>query len=511
MAESPEGRAWQQVLGSHRLLVSGFGSRGGGLYDVTSGVPVALDDLPTSGIGLGDNRLWRVLRAPAEQTATCELLSYDDHGVRTYQRLDAIRDPHDVCWHDGGVHITSSWDSTIWRLDNEGSPAAAWWGGAVPDSWHINSLIVVEGRLLVCAFGRFDRYKGWKSEGGKESGFLLDTTTGSEVLSGLAHPHSPRWVDDRWYVCESTRGMVTECAADGQPLRRADIRRFTRGLAVTGRWAFVGGNSHREHDDDRAEVAVVDRATFEVTERIPMPCAEIYDIMTAPRQLARAVAVGFGVNPARAVAQHRDPGRRDAPSAATAASRLQLVTARVATKLAAAGQRLDRTTALRCGVSAELPEHVRASDVLALAVTVENRSGMPLATVPPHPIRIGARWFPRLGRRQSPSDDADMSDNDDTGDDAAAPGGGPRQSRVHQPGVVVRNPLTALPELLHPDAATRAEVTLEVPDTPGCYELRVALHQAGVGWFGRRTQRIVTVVAGRDVNSTREHEQSMGA
>src|SRR5262245_21383698 len=90
MAVTPS-RPWRRALGGDRLLVSGVGKWGGCVYDLTNGRPRALDDIPTSGLSLGDGRIWRVLRAPGEQTAACELLSYDVRGMRSYQRLDAIR------------------------------------------------------------------------------------------------------------------------------------------------------------------------------------------------------------------------------------------------------------------------------------------------------------------------------------------------------------------------------------------------------------------------------------
>lgn len=455
MAERAHTTPWQQTLGDERLLVSGFGKWGGGVYDISGGSAVALDDIPTSGISVGGDQLWRVLRAPGEQTAVCELLAYDEHGIRTYQRLDPVRDPHDVCWHQGAVHITSSWDSTIWRLDPDGMLRPAWRGTGMPDSWHVNSMVVVDGRLHVSAFGRFDRYKAWRSEAGRTAGFVLDTVTGGDVLAGLAHPHNPRWDGDRWYVCESTRGTVTECAPDGRILRRAKLRRFTRGLAIIGPWAFVGGNAHRQRDDDRADIAVIDLESFQVVERIPMPCLEVYDILAVPPRLARAVALGFGGNPARAAEQQRANDRSDHKRATGRVARVQLVTPRVAKWLGSPGRTLEREDAMRCGVLGTLPREVTAGDVLALDVTVLNRSRLPLATVPPNPIRVGARWM---------------------GD-----------------GTLVRNPLTALPVLLHPEESAQTEVLLEVPEVPGSYEVRVALHQMGMGWFGLRLQDTVKV------------------
>src|SRR5688500_7516862 len=141
--------SWQHALGDRRLLVSGFGRWGGGLYDLTSGAAAALDNIPTSGLTLGGGRLWRALRAPGEQTAARELPSYDDRGGRSYERLDTIRAPHDIVWHDGALLVSSSWDGVVWRTEPGRAPTAVWRGGTVHDSWHVNSLLVVDGRLHV--------------------------------------------------------------------------------------------------------------------------------------------------------------------------------------------------------------------------------------------------------------------------------------------------------------------------------------------------------------------------
>lgn len=466
-------RPWQHALAGRRLLVSGFGKWGGGAYDLTSGEPAALDDVPTSGLSLGGGRIWRVLRAPGEQTATCELFSYDERGVRSYHRLDTIRDPHDVCWHDGAVHITSSWDAVVWRLEvgsaTEPTPQPVWRGGPVPDSWHPNSLVVVDGRLHVCAFGRFDEHKAWKTSSDKHTGFVHDLERGVDVLGGLGHPHSPRQAGDRWYVCESTGGALVELDLDGRELRRVAIRRFSRGLGIVDGWAFVGGNARRSDEDDRAEVVVVDLASLEVVERIAMPCLEVYDIVAVPFPLARGLAVGFGSNPARSVEQHRSEGRVSERRPTPDNVRVQLVTPRVAAKLADPGQVIDRPTAVRCKVSADLPTVVRTDEVQLLAVTVENRSKVPLASVVPNPIRVGARWL-ALSRGAG---------GNGTAPDAAA-----------------QSPLAPLPHLLHPGESTEVEVVLAAPPDPGRYELRVTMHQPGYGWFGRRAHGEVEVVSG---------------
>ena len=177
----------------------------------------------------------------------------------------------------------------------------------------MNSLVVVDGALHVCAFGRFDRHKGWKVDGQDGVGFVHDLRTGRDVLTGLSHPHTPRRRGGRWYVCESTKGSLTELDADGTVLRRAPVRRFTRGLAFVGPWALVGGNAHREQEDDRAEVAVVDLRTFDGGRAHPHALPRgLRHPRRRPRRAPRGVAAGFGANAARAVEQHRaaePPGR----------------------------------------------------------------------------------------------------------------------------------------------------------------------------------------------------------
>jgi Domain of unknown function (DUF4915) len=454
---------WRDELGDDRLLVSGFGKWGGGIYDLTGATPDALDDLATAGIAVGGGRLWRVLRAPGEQTSTCELLSYDARGLRSYRRLDAIRDPHDVCWHEGAVHVSSSWDDTVWRVS--GGTAEPLWRaraeGTVPDSWHVNSLLVVDGALHVCAFGRFDHHKAWKAAPRKDVGFVLDLRTGREVVAGLTHPHAPRRRGDRWYVCESTPGRLTELDASGRVLRRLSLRRFTRGLALLGGWALVGGNGHRDHDDDRAEVLVVDLESFRVVDRIALPCLEVYDVLATPSPLARGVAQGFGVNPARAVEQYRSARRpterRPSPPGAT----VRLVPSGIAAAVAAIGRALEADDARRCGVRGTIPPEMVAGTADTVSLRVVNRSSRPIASVLPRPIKVAARWFRVTdGRRGEPS----------------------------------ANPRVPLPRVVRPADDASVDVPLEVPAEPGLYEVWVALHQPGRGWFGARVQAEVTVV-----------------
>ncbi len=245
-------------------------------------------------------------------------------------------------------------------------------------------------------------------------------------------------------------------------LRRAPVRRFTRGLTFVDRWALVGGNAHREHEDDRAEVVVVDLGTFDVVERIPMPCLEVYDILVVPPAVVRGAAAGFGANAARAVEQHRSPERPPDRRPAPRDAGVRLVTARTAAALAAVGRPLDAARARACAVRGTLPREAVAGEVTSVTVEVVNRTDSPLASVLPRPLKVGARWLPTTG------------DDPDT----------------------VTNPLVPLPRVLPPGMRMPVEVPLEVPVEPGTYEVRVALRQSGLGWLGVRLQGEVVVAAG---------------
>ncbi len=90
----------------------------------------------------------------------------------------------------------------------------------------------------------------------------------------------------------------------------------------------------------------------------------------------------------------------------------------------------------------------------------------PLGTVPPRPVKVAARWF-RL------ADDADEPAADDS--------------------PVAVGPSTPIARVVPPGMRTDVDVMVEVPDEPGRYQVRVALRQPGIGWFGVRVQGEVTV------------------
>jgi hypothetical protein len=223
----------------------------------------------------------------------------------------------------------------------------------------VNSLTVLDGERYVCAFGEFDRHREWSVRGAEGTGFVRRLTTGDEVLDGLTLRHHPRRLDGPWVVCNSGPGELLEVDEGSGERRRLELGRFTRGLSATDRQLLVGLSGRRANDDDRAELAVVDRGTFtEDGPRLPLPCLEVYDVVLAAAWAAPAITRG---------------APRSAPR-------------RLAT--------LDElpTDDARLTVEARLPSTTGPEDIVALDCRVTNAGTATIGSVGPLPVRVGYRW-----------------------------------------------------------------------------------------------------------------------
>jgi hypothetical protein len=191
--------------------------------------------------------------------------------------------------------------------------------------------------------------------------------------------------------------------------------------------------------------------------------------------VVRGAGTGFAANAARAVDQHRAAARPGDRLPAPADGAVHLVTPRAAAALAAAGERLDDDQARRCGLRGTLPATATAGEVTSWTVELVNGSDLALATVPPRPVKVGARWFRVAAGPDGPDGHA-------TEVAEASEAAGP-----------VVNPMVPIARVVPPRMRTTLQVPIEVPDEPGRYQVRIALRQPGLGWFGVRTEGEVVV------------------
>jgi hypothetical protein len=192
-----------------------------------------------------------------------------------------IEDPHDLKRADDGSWlIVSSAENTLNRVDRQGSPEIVWQPSTVQDSWHPNSVEVVDGELWVTAFGRFEASRGWAGDQGFGAGFLRNLTTGQE-FGGLSQPHCPRLVAGQWWVCNSLeRSLVRWDERTESWEHRVGLEGYPRGFAVAGDTMFVGESADRDDPDGRAALVIIQGGS--ITDRIVLPCASIYDVVLAP-------------------------------------------------------------------------------------------------------------------------------------------------------------------------------------------------------------------------------------
>lgn len=435
------------------LLISGVrDSKGGGLLAYDGRVVERIDFVGSRGLTVADGTLVRVLDQPDQPSVPGELIVYDESGVRNYLRVDDLTDSHDITWDGTSYVAVSCFGNAILWIDRAGDVVRTWRAPGDPDSWHLNGVHIVDGRMVICAFGRYSRFREWSAALTRGEGVVFDIDTGQDVLVGLSGPHHPRVIDDRWTVCNSgTSELWRFDAAGGLPEQRVPLRGWTRGLAVSDDLIFVGESAfrHSPTPSSTASVAIVSRSDFALVDRIMLPCAEIYDLLFVPASLAEGARRAFGTIPGRI--------RRDTLATFNSFGAQP-------TQLLATGAPLP-PEAMDIRIEASLPDELIGGRLIEVEATIENLATSVLASASPYPLHLGDRWY----ARQPPAND------------------------------FIEGFRFRLPCALHPKEPVRFSTMLRAPARAGVYELVLTLVQEDVTWFDAVSsdnafRAIVTVV-----------------
>ncbi|HLY17131.1 MAG TPA: DUF4915 domain-containing protein, partial [Bryobacteraceae bacterium] len=394
----------------------------------------------STGIFTNGKMLCRCLRNRGTDGAG-ELLIYDERGVRRYLRIDELAGTHDIVWDgDNFVAVSSGTNSILW-ISAAGDVVRRWRAPGEDDSWHLNSLLLHRGKLLISAFGRYQNTRQWSEHLVAGHGVVFDQETGQDLISGLCAPHHPRWVDGAWLVCNSGMNSVMQLRPDGTVLKTVSLRSWPRGLAICDDYVLVGESVTRHAHlpaavgPRNASIAVLSRHTLELVERFSVPCSEVYDLVVIPPTLLSAVRKGFRTNNLRVSEQDQHWLFQ---RAGVSPVRLWAV--------------CDPLPPEQCRISvhAEVPEVLPAGATVAVECTVTNVGGVLLASAPPYPVNLSYRWLP--------AEDI--------------------QGWQHEEGLRTR-----LPRSLPPREALNCRISIRAPKVPGRFTLHITAVQEAVAWF----------------------------
>jgi acetolactate synthase-1/2/3 large subunit len=411
----------------------------GGLYSFDGGEVLCIDRLSTTGLCVTENNLFRLTWADNDMAVPPKLFGYDARGVLCYARLDVLREPHDIVWNGKEFIVVSTAANCILGIAPTGKITSQWQLPGSGDAWHLNSLLLKDGQVLVSAFGRFQSHREWHDRQAGGAGIVFDLATGRDVLTNLSFPHHPRFIDNAWVVCNSGTGELLQLDPTTSAIqRRLQLGGWTRGVAVADQVLFVGVSTRRRciFPGEIASIAVVCRKTWDILGRIPVPCREVYDLLLVPCELLQGLRRGLSCSRAR-----MEP---DTPLEFVGKAESADLESIVATRPPLAAEEC------RVKVEACVPPVLATNADISMGCAVENLGQQILMSAPPYPVHLSYKWIDAL-----------------TG-------------QWIQEWNSCRTPL---PANLGARETLYCKVRLIAPPRPGRYVLRVTAVQEGVAWF----------------------------
>jgi len=439
------------------LLISGsgIGDTGGGLC-LFDGLNVqTIDRVSTAGLAVCDGRMARIVSTPIS-TGGGEILVYDERGITHYLRVDELSDAHYLVWDSEQLAVSSTGTNSIVWVTLAGEIARRLRAPGEDDSWHLNGVYLHDGRLYACAFGRYPNYRGYKDRISQGDGFIFELESGHTVADGLCAPHNPLQFDGMWTVCDSLRNAVLQFdAATGHRVRQVELGSFTRGMAVTDEYLFVGESIQRKTTgkETNGSFAVLRRSDLSLVARFSVPFREVSDIAVVPRALANGVKTGFRTNPLRVSETDQLQLFRDAGIEPT--------------RLWAVSERLSEPQC-RIRIKARIPKRLVAAKLTLIDCEVTNVGEGFLCSELPYPVYISYKW-----KRTAKSPDF-----------------------PHLEGI-----RTCLPRTLAPGESIRCRIEVQPPEVDGEARLTITMLQETVIWFDELDERngysaVVKVVKG---------------
>ena len=208
---------------------------------------------------------------------------------------------HDLAWGNQELWIVNTRFSCLCTLTSNYNFLPQWRPSfisalAPEDRCHLNGLAMVNGMpKYVTVLGQTDSPGGWR-DNKANGGCLLEVPSGKLITDGLSMPHSPRVARNLLWVLNSGCGeIMTVNIASGKQEKVASLPGYTRGLALVGKYAFVGLSKIREtaifgnlpicdrFNELKCGIAVVDLQTRQMISCLEFVegIDEIFDVQTS--------------------------------------------------------------------------------------------------------------------------------------------------------------------------------------------------------------------------------------
>jgi uncharacterized protein (TIGR03032 family) len=244
------------------------------------------------------NQIWTLRNAPDIAPQVDPQGLHDACYVPRSARVTGDVGIHEIAWAGDELWLVSTRFSCLATLHDDYSFVPRWQPPFVTalsadDRCHLNGLAMRGARpAFVTALGNTDTPGGWRASKA-HGGLVIDLASGELVTHGLSMPHSPRWHNDRLWVLESGTGaLVTVDLVTGLRETVVQLPGFARGLALVGRYAYVGLSKIRptsamdgvpiaaRRDQLKCGVAVVDLQRGECIGLLEFQTAieEIFDV-----------------------------------------------------------------------------------------------------------------------------------------------------------------------------------------------------------------------------------------
>ena len=159
---------------------------------------------------------------------------------------------HDLAWGGKELWIVNTRFSYLCTLSNNYNFLPQWRPNFVSaiapeDRCHLNGMAMVNDMpKFVTVLGRTDTAGGWRDHK-VSGGCILEVPSSKVITDGLSMPHSPRMHHSLLWVLNSGKGeVITVDPNSGKQETIVTLPGYSRGLAIIGKYAFVGLSKIRE-------------------------------------------------------------------------------------------------------------------------------------------------------------------------------------------------------------------------------------------------------------------------